>query len=657
MKDLNNLRNLFIEHRFIKLHRGGTYQITPQNKLLLNSWIDKHKQLWDSYVSEYECEKELWYFINHPNIQKSEFVCKTCGKPLTFSQIKKHNITCSKECHLPIIPEGYLTQEQLQDKFKEYSLSFAGVDRVLKHLGLSGIKIYPFMCYSPEVVEKVSQFYLEHPNQKRYFTEKTNQERYGSISPFSNKDVVEKGKKTKLRKYGNEYYNNRDKCRQTCLSIYGVDNPFKSEMIKEKSKQTMKQKYGVEFTTQSPELQKKIRKSNQERYGVDYFVTKPEVKRKMIESTKQRYDNIRPIRKKIIQENLTAETLAKKFGVVPATINFLANHELNISHTESIQGLYIYDDSAEKIFEEYFSRNIYHSKQETEICDYLKTIYDGEILINDRKVLNGDELDLYIPEKNVAVEVDGVYWHCEVHKPKNYHLDKTIRCENKGIRLIHIYESDWRDKKNICKSILSSAIGVYSKRYYARNLKLSIVDNDVAKLFYNQNHLQGLEGRIDVSLALLDENSNIIQCCSFVMKNFHSGETELIRMATKLNCQVVGGFSKLVSHFVKEHNVDNLVSYINRAWFNGKGYYSSGFQFVHNNPISYYVVYHETLVHKSKFRKQALKKMFEQGKLRYYNENDTEEEIEHKNNLYRFYDCGTIKVKYVGVKHDIRTGN
>lgn len=648
MKDLDEFRNLFIQKKYLKNHKGNTYQIVPQNKDSLNEWIKENQQLWLSYVEEYECEEELWYFINHPNIRKSDCVCKTCGKILTFSQIKRNNTTCSKECRLPNIPEGYITQQQMFIRFKEYALSFAGIERVLNYLGLKGIKVNPFMCYSPEVVEKVSQFYSEHPDQKRYFTEKTNQERYGGKVPFSCEGIREKSKKTKLERYGDENFNNRESYKKTCIDKYGVDNVFKSEEIKEKSKQTMLRKYGVEYTTQSSDLQKKIIESNQERFGVDYYVMLPEVKDRAMKLCKERFEELKPIRENIIRENLTSQSLAEKFGVVPATINFLANHELNIPHKVSIQGVYIYDDSAEQIFSEYFSRNVYHSKQETEIFNYLKTIYDGDILINDRKVLDGNELDLYLPEKNVAIEVDGVYWHCELFKPKNYHLDKTVRCKEKGIRLIHIYESDWRDKVDICKSILASSIGVYLKRYYARNLKLSVIDNEVARSFYDKNHLQGLEGRIDISLALLDDDSNVVQCCSFVMKGFHSGETELIRMATRLNCQVVGGFSRLVSHFVKDYKIKNLVSYINRAWFDGKGYYHSGFEFVHNNPVSYYVVYHEKLVHKSKFRKQCLKKMFERGELKYYNDNDTEEEIEIRNNLYRFFDCGTIKVRYIG---------
>ena len=51
-------------------------------------------------------------------------------------------------------------------------------------------------------------------------------------------------------------------------------------------------------------------------------------------------------------------------------------------------------------------------------------------------------------------------------------------------------------------------------------------------------------------------------------------------------------------------------------------------------------------VHKSHFRKDKIKKMFERGELKFYDSNKTEHEIMKENKIYRIYDCGTIKVIY-----------
>jgi hypothetical protein len=54
------------------------------------------------------------------------------------------------------------------------------------------------------------------------------------------------------------------------------------------------------------------------------------------------------------------------------------------------------------------------------------------------------ELDIYLPEKNLAIEFDGLFWHNSNNKFKNYHLKKTLLCEKQGIQLIHIFEYEWK---------------------------------------------------------------------------------------------------------------------------------------------------------------------------------------------------------------------
>lgn len=95
------------------------------------------------------------------------------------------------------------------------------------------------------------------------------------------------------------------------------------------------------------------------------------------------------------------------------------------------------------------------SMYEQEIADYISIFYNGECIRNDRSVLNGKELDLYYPEKKIAIEFNGDYWHDENHKPKNYHYDKYILCKENGIILVSIFETYWLTNKNTIKSYLS----------------------------------------------------------------------------------------------------------------------------------------------------------------------------------------------------------
>ena len=110
-------------------------------------------------------------------------------------------------------------------------------------------------------------------------------------------------------------------------------------------------------------------------------------------------------------------------------------------------------------------------------------------------------------------------------------------------------------------------------------------------------------------------------------------------MATKLNVQVVGGFSRLMKHFGKD-----CISYIDRRLFNGKGYKSSGFEYVCTNRPNYYYVKELDRYYRMNFTKKNIAKKFPKE----FDEKLTEEQNMEKLGFYRMYDCGTIKVKYKG---------
>lgn len=94
------------------------------------------------------------------------------------------------------------------------------------------------------------------------------------------------------------------------------------------------------------------------------------------------------------------------------------------------------------------------SKAEQEIADYISTFYDGELVRNDRSVLNGKELDLYYPEKKIAIEFNGDYWHDENHQSRDYHYNKYIYCRDLHVTLVSIFESDWNKRNEDIKEYI-----------------------------------------------------------------------------------------------------------------------------------------------------------------------------------------------------------
>jgi hypothetical protein len=138
------------------------------------------------------------------------------------------------------------------------------------------------------------------------------------------------------------------------------------------------------------------------------------------------------------------------------------------------------------------------SHYEIEIANYINSFCNNECIKNDRSVLNGKELDLYYPEKKIAIEFNGDYWHSDAHKSDDYHYNKFIECYNRGITLISIFESEWNSNKDAIKSYIKDLFnGIENKLSYktdsAINLNYPPIKFDISryyveKAFYSIGH-------------------------------------------------------------------------------------------------------------------------------------------------------------------------
>ena len=112
------------------------------------------------------------------------------------------------------------------------------------------------------------------------------------------------------------------------------------------------------------------------------------------------------------------------------------------------------------------------SKYEDEIADYISTFYSGELVRNSRKIISPLELDLYYPEKKIAIEFNGDYWHNEYRVTSDYHYKKFKKCFDSGIILVSIFEHEWLSNKDSIKDYLIDLFNGIDN-------KLSFVSNDV----------------------------------------------------------------------------------------------------------------------------------------------------------------------------------
>ena len=249
-------------------------------------------------------------------------------------------------------------------------------------------------------------------------------------------------------------------------------------------------------------------------------------------------------------------------------------------------------------------------------------------------------MDIYIPSHNIAIEYDGLYWHSELHKKSNYHLNKTELCKDKGIQLIHIFEDEWLFKKDVVKSRIQNMLGLTKEKIFARKCKIKDVNIKDRDIFLDNNHLQG-KVRASINLGLY-YNNELVSLMTFNKPRLgigKGGDYELSRFCNKINTSVVGGASKLLKHFIKIYKPKEIVSYADKRWSNGGLYETLGFDLSHVNKPNYHYIINMKRKHRFNFRKHILKK---QG---FDTENKTEHQIMLDRNIYRIYDCGTITYK------------
>jgi len=278
------------------------------------------------------------------------------------------------------------------------------------------------------------------------------------------------------------------------------------------------------------------------------------------------------------------------------------------------------------------------SKPEQELFDFLSGYVTCEQ--SNRELLKPSEIDIFIPSLNIAIEYNGLYWHSDKIVGANYHLDKLNNCNNKGVRLFHLFDDEWRDKKDIVKSRLLNLIGKTPNKIYARKCEIREVDSKTASKFLDENHIQGKLGS-KVKLGLYFKNE-LVSLMTFgeLRKNLgqtaKEGSYELLRFCNKLNTNVVGGASKLLKHFEKTYQPKEIISYADRRWSDGNLYKQLGFVLISVSQPNYFYTKGDVRENRFKYRKSELVK---QG----FDPNKTEKQIMEEEGFVRVYDCGTLK--------------
>lgn len=284
------------------------------------------------------------------------------------------------------------------------------------------------------------------------------------------------------------------------------------------------------------------------------------------------------------------------------------------------------------------------SKIERDILDFIVGLVGVENVVeNDRTILNGKEIDIYVPKYKIGFEINGLIWHSEkFDNNPNVHLEKTILASEKGIHLIHIFEDDWQYKQYIVKSRIKNLFNKSDNVIHARKCIVKEVPYYESELFLNQHHIQG--NCVSKYRYGLYYNDDLVALMTFskprrnVSRSIltNENEFELTRFCNKTNYNVVGGASKLFKHFIETIKPKNVISYADRCWSNGELYEKLGFIKYNESKPSYSYVVGKKRVNRFNLRKDVLIKKY--GCLKEM----TEHEFCLSKEWYRIYDCGCL---------------
>ena len=399
--------------------------------VLYNEYLNTDFQDW---LKDKKFKQKLWHFLQD---DYSQPLCKICGKELKLFKFKcGYSVYCSTKCANNDL--------EVQKKIKTTKIDKYGS---FKNIYKKCIDT----CVERYGVTNISQ--LESVKEKK---KETTYKHYSVENP-SQSEVVKK------------------KMKNTFLKKYNVENPWQAEEVKEKIKQTCLEKYGTDNPNELDEVKEKIKQTCLEKYGYEYYSQTDDRKYKIFETYK----------KHVLENN--EDIIDVKDDIFICKCTNIGCDKCQNKCFSIQRGLY-YARKANSnelctIINKIGSTSKSFSSGQKELLFYIKEIYNGTVINMDKHLINEKtnrhlELDVYLPDLNLAFEYNGDYYHMnpEVYNSNDY--NKTLKmyanqiwnkdlikkgiCDNNNITLVYIWEHDWKTNKESIKQDIFNII--YDKR-------------------------------------------------------------------------------------------------------------------------------------------------------------------------------------------------
>jgi len=273
------------------------------------------------------------------------------------------------------------------------------------------------------------------------------------------------------------------------------------------------------------------------------------------------------------------------------------------------------------------------SKWQNEIFMYVKDLA-ADAVLNDRQALDGKELDIYVPSQNFAIECNGLFWHSDFtgRFASSHAEDKRLLAQKAGITLLTIFDDEWRERKQIVKSMIAHRLGK-SSTIGARKLLLQrCKPSEVAKNIENWH----LEGRVNASYALrlvTDQNKTMGACSLRWARGTNKTTLEIARIAFMPGIHVQGGMGRFVNEakrWAAKLGATTLLSYSDNRLGNGTGYLKAGMQLDSTTVLRFWWTDFNQRFNRFRYRADAQRNL-------------TEREVAQEANVVRIYGCSNLK--------------
>lgn len=331
----------------------------------------------------------------------------------------------------------------------------------------------------------------------------------------------------------------KNKKKDTSIRTYGVENVSQASVIKNKKRQTNLRSRGVEFSLSDPSIRQKIKQTCFERFGGPSPNHSPGVEHKRRTTCISRYGT----------------PYAAQALISPEALDKLNNkHWLNDQYFVDCFPLWKIGDNLNvcaRTVTNYFIKHgltpkIEHSTSlgERELCRWIKEELGFGVLSNTRKIIAPKELDVFIPERKVAIEYNGVFFHSTDYVDKEHHYHKSTLCEEQNIDLIHIFDVEWNNKRPVVEGWIGKKLNTVTV-FDHMDYNVFVVDDTTASEFYAQHNVDTYFGISDINLCVTNPENKIIFMCSYsCVTNTIENYAETPNERHKNVCKAISGYLK-----------------------------------------------------------------------------------------------------------------